>query len=129
MSLVENSAQKKVIVIDDDPMIRFLVQEYLTALGYSVESFGGGAEALVSLGSSQPDLVVLDMQMPEMNGTEVLQHIRQNPATAGVAVLMLSANASEAQNLAGPKADSYLEKPFQMQTLLEAVQSTQRAPS
>ena len=120
---------KRIMVIDDDPMIRFLVQEYLTVLGYSVQAFEGGAEALATLGSSLPDLVVLDMQMPDMNGVEVLKRIRENPDTSGVPVLMLSANANEAKDLAGPKADSYLEKPFQMQTLLEAVRSTQRDQS
>ena len=77
---------KRIMVIDDDPMIRFLVQEYLTVLGYSVQAFEGGAEALATLGSSLPDLVVHDMQMPDMNGVEVLKRIRENPDTSGVPI-------------------------------------------
>ena len=112
--------------MDDDPMIRFLVQEYLTASGFSVTACSGGIEALQVIASSPPDLIVLDMQMPEMNGLEVLANVRQLPTGAQVPVLLLSANASEAKSESGPNADQYLEKPFQMSDLLEAVKSTVR---
>lgn len=119
-------SNKKVVVIDDDPMIRFLIQEYLNAFGFSIEAFAGGTEALPAIQVSPPDLVVIDMQMPDMNGFEVLEKLRANPATAGVATLMLSANASEGPSLSEIQPDAYLEKPFQMQGLLEAVQNTSR---
>jgi DNA-binding response OmpR family regulator len=117
----------KVVVVDDDPMIRFLVQEYLAAAGFEVQAFARGAEMLETLASSQPDLVILDLQMPEMNGLEVLEKIRSSPETSSVPVLMLSANTRDAQGASAPTADQYLEKPFQMQDFLEAVQSTKRA--
>jgi CheY-like chemotaxis protein len=117
---------KKIVVIDDDPMIRFLIQEYLNAFGFSVEAFAGGSEALPAIELTPPDLVVIDMQMPDMNGFEVLEKLRTNPSTAHIATLMLSANASEGPELSEIQPDAYLEKPFQMQGLLEAVQNTSR---
>jgi DNA-binding response OmpR family regulator len=118
---------RKVVVIDDDPMIRFLIQEYLNAFGFSIETFAGGSEALPVIELSPPDLVVIDMQMPDMNGFEVLEKLRANPTTAGVATLMLSANASDGPSLSEIQPDAYLEKPFQMQGLLDAVQNTTRS--
>jgi DNA-binding response OmpR family regulator len=117
-------SQGKIAVVDDDPMIRFLVQEYLKAAGFEVDAFDGGKAALAALANLQPNLVVLDLQMPEMNGFEVLQKLRQDPITAAIPVLMLSANASEAQTIANVSANAYLEKPFQMQELLAKVEST-----
>jgi CheY-like chemotaxis protein len=117
-------SQGQIVIVDDDPMIRFLVQEYLKASGFTVEAFGSGAEALAALPSLMPNLVVLDLQMPQMNGIEVLEHLRGNPDTAAIPVLMLSANAGEAQTMSSVAANAYLEKPFQMQALLAAVEST-----
>jgi CheY-like chemotaxis protein len=117
---------KHVVVVDDDPMIRFLLQEYLKALGFSVDAYSAGREALEALANTTPDLIVLDLQMPEMNGIEVLTHLRQHPSTANTPVLMLSANATEARSDTSISADCYLEKPFQIQDLLSAVQSTVR---
>ena len=117
---------QQIMVVDDDPMIRFLVQEYLTAVGYSVTACGGGAEALGSLQNFTPDLIILDLQMPEMNGLEVLENLRGSPGTEKIPVLLLSANASDAKSESGATADHYLEKPFQMSDFLAAVKSTTR---
>lgn len=119
-------SQGHIVVVDDDPMIRFLVQEYLKASGFTVDAFESGKDALAALPSLTPNLVMLDLQMPGMNGIEVLQQLRANPGTADVPVLMLSANAGEAQTLSDTVANAYLEKPFQMQALLAAVESTKR---
>jgi CheY-like chemotaxis protein len=118
---------KQILIVDDDPMIRFLVQEYLSASGFQVTACSSGSEALSVFASSPPDLVVLDMQMPEMNGLEVLARVRELPHGESVPVLLLSANASEARSEDGPNPDQFLEKPFQMSDLLEAVKSTVRA--
>jgi DNA-binding response OmpR family regulator len=115
-----------ILVVDDDPMIRFLVQEYLKASGFQVETCAGGREALAKVSTDSPSLMILDLQMPEMNGVEVLEQLRAAPTTASIPVLMLSANASEAHTLSTVKADAYLEKPFAMQALLDAVKGTRR---
>ncbi len=117
-----------ILVVDDDPMIRFLVQEYLKASGFQVETCASGREALEKASADTPSLMILDVQMPEMNGIEVLEQLRAAPTTASIPVLMLSANASEAHTLSTVQADAYLEKPFAMQALLEAVQGTRREP-
>lgn len=117
-------SQGQIVIVDDDPMIRFLVQEYLKASGFTVEAFESGKDALAALDTLTPNLVVLDLQMPQMNGIEVLEHLRANPSTANIPVLMLSANAGEAQTMSTVVANAYLEKPFQMHALLAAVEST-----
>lgn len=122
-------SKKHIVLVDDDPMIRMLVQEYLKAFGFEVSAFDSGADALSALSKTVPDLLVLDLQMPGMNGLEVLEKVRSDPRTEPVPVLMLSANAGEAQAMPGIMADQYLEKPFQMKAFLEAVESTQRAQS
>jgi CheY-like chemotaxis protein len=119
-------SKKHIVVIDDDAMIRFLVQEYLNAFGFTVEAFPGGKEAIPAIEAKQPDLILVDMQMPDMNGFEVLAKLRENPITERIAVLMLSANASEGPQLSEVQPDAYLEKPFHMPNLLEAVENTAR---
>lgn len=116
-------SQGHIFIIDDDPMIRFLVQEYLKAADFTVDAFGSGGEALTALAPSLPDLILLDLQMPQMNGFEVLEKLRADESTAHIPVLMLSANAADARSMSSLQPNGYLEKPFQMQELLAAVQA------
>jgi DNA-binding response OmpR family regulator len=113
--------QTDVVLIDDDPMIRFLVQEYLTAFNYKVATFENGATALEGLKETDAKVILLDLQMPMMNGFEVLENLRNNPSLATTPVIMLSANASDAAHMSTIQPDAYLEKPFQMDALLRAV--------
>lgn len=117
----------KIVVVDDDPVIRILVTEYLATQGHEVEVCSSGKECLTRLSKSGgevlPDIVILDLLMPEMSGAEVLQKIRNNKDTASLPVIMLSAN-SEAQAVTktyNVRADSYIQKPFVIQTILDAV--------
>ena len=84
---------KKVMIVDDDPVIRVLVSDYLAAFGHEITVAEGGPACLRRLEEQVPDVLFLDLQMPEMNGLEVLQHIRTNPRTAAVRVIMMSANS------------------------------------
>lgn len=113
--------QTDVVLIDDDPMIRFLVQEYLTAFDYTVTTFESGSTALEGLKETAPKIILLDLQMPVMNGFEVLENLRGNPSLAPIPVIMLSANAADAAHMSTIQPDGYLEKPFQMDALLRAV--------
>ena len=116
-------SQGHIVIIDDDPMIRFLVQEYLKAAGFSVDAYASGAEALTALASCSPDLILLDLQMPQMNGAQVLERLKADASTAHLPVLLLSANAADARSLCSVEPNGYLEKPFQMQELLAAVKA------
>lgn len=115
---------KHIFLVDDDPVIRALVGDYLGMSGHTVEPYASGPECLIRLKRGTPDLVILDMQMPDMTGAEVLSKIRQNPACAKVLVLMLSGNDDtegvtlEQYNV---RADTYLQKPFDMKELLQTV--------
>lgn len=117
------SGVKKVLVVDDDPVVRILVSEYLSSNGHKVSVSADGQNCLLKLKEEQPDLVLLDMQMPDMNGIEVLSRIRNNPETAQIPVLMLSAESditklAEENNL---KLEGHILKPFAMEALLEAL--------
>jgi two-component system KDP operon response regulator KdpE len=100
-----------VLVVDDEPAITRLVRRVLESEGYAVLTADRGEQALVLLEDERPDLIVLDLMMPGMDGFEALRRIR---TTSQVAVLMLTARAADADRLKGFQsgADDYLTKPF-----------------
>ena len=113
----------RVLVVEDDPVIQMLVQEVLRGEGYDVRVADDGQAGLARVREEVPDLIVLDVMMPHMNGYEVLGHLRGDPATAEVRVLMLTAlNSGEdvARGIAAG-ADDYVRKPFQTDDLVTRV--------
>ncbi len=113
-----------IMAVDDDPLIRRLVQMNLQRQGYRVTLASNGVEALQQLEDERPDLLVLDISMPEMDGIELLRRLRAAPDTADIRVIMLSAKAQEADIHEGHRsgANAYLTKPFSPQALIETVQ-------
>ncbi|MGQ9682666.1 MAG: response regulator [Anaerolineae bacterium] len=111
---------RRVLIVDDDPDALRLVSYAFQAEGFQVSTASGGAEALALLRDSRPDLVVLDVMMPDMSGIEVCQHIRANRHTARLPVLMLSARGQVADRISGLKAgaDDYLPKPADTSELI-----------
>ena len=105
---------KKILAVDDEKFIVRLVQVTLERQGYTVVSASDGKEALEKVDSEKPDLVVLDVMMPYMDGFEVLQTLRRNPATRDIPVIMLTAKAQDADVFRGWQSgvDCYLTKPF-----------------
>jgi DNA-binding response OmpR family regulator len=103
-----------VLVAEDDPDIRMLVTLKLTRAGHQVRGFPDGLSAAADAREHPPDLAVLDMMMPGMSGLEVCQELRQDPATANIAIILLTAMAREADIAAGlaAGADDYIVKPF-----------------
>ena len=115
---------QRIFVVDDDPVIRMLVTEYLQHHGHSVEVLDSGQHCLDKLCSEVPDILVLDMLMPDMTGQEVLTNLKANPTTAGIPVIMLSADRTMAGEAAGDvKADCYLQKPFDIKEVLAAIKA------
>lgn len=110
----------KVLLVDDDPVVRILVGEYLTAKGHQVETRVDGTSALEHLKSEQgsPDIIILDFMMPGMNGAEVLQNLRESNAT--LPVVMLSADKHNLEGMDESSKSVALEKPFALDKL-EAV--------
>ena len=115
----------RVLVIDDDPDIRGLVAELLTRAGLTVEQASDGRAGLRAFHQSPPDLVVLDVSMPDLDGWQTLERIRD---LSDVPVMMLTARGAELERVRGLQAgaDDYVVKPFGRQELLARVQSLLR---
>jgi len=114
---------KKILAVDDEKHIVRLVQVNLERAGYTVVTANDGKEALEKVQTENPDLVVLDVMMPYMDGFEVLQNLRRNPATRDIPVIMLTAKAQDADVFKGWQSgvDCYLTKPFNPMELLSFV--------
>jgi DNA-binding response OmpR family regulator len=103
-----------ILLAEDDADIRFLVTFKLRQTGYQVRGFGDGLSALADARQHPPDLAILDTMMPLMSGLEVCQELRNDPATANIPIIVLTALAHEADIAAGlaAGADDYIVKPF-----------------
>ena len=123
------NAPGSVLVVDDDGDVRALLVELLTRSGYDVSEAPNGREALKLLYEQRPDLVLLDISMPELDGWATLERIRE---LSDVPVLMLSALGAELEKVRALRAgaDDYVTKPFGRQELLARVESVlRRAPA
>lgn len=114
---------KKILAVDDERHIVRLVQVNLERAGYQVVTAFDGKEALDKIESEHPDLVVLDVMMPYMDGFEVLKTLRKNQATRELPVIMLTAKAQDADIFRGWQngVDCYLTKPFNPMELISFV--------
>lgn len=104
----------KILAVDDEKHIVRLVQITLEKEGYELITASNGREALEKVASEQPDLVVMDVMMPEMDGLEALGKMKNDPATSHIPVIMLTAKAQDSDVFRGWQsgADLYLTKPF-----------------
>ena len=116
---------KKILVVDDEPKIIQLTQDYLENAGFSVMSAGDGDRALAVIHGEQPDLVILDLGLPGMDGLDVCRSIRK---TSNLPIIMLTARDEEADKLVGLElgADDYITKPFSPKELVARVRSVLR---
>ncbi len=105
---------KKILAVDDERAIVRLVQVNLERQGYEVVTAFDGKEALEKVEAENPDLIVLDVMMPYMDGFEVLQNLKKNQMTRDIPVIMLTAKAQDADVFRGWQSgvDCYLTKPF-----------------
>jgi two-component system response regulator MtrA len=112
-----------VLIADDDADILLLVKAVLERSGHEVVAVSDGAEALAIVRARKPDLAVLDISMPEVDGLEVLRRLRADPTTSELPVVLLSARAQEADVERGFAigASAYLKKPFSPRELSEHV--------
>jgi DNA-binding response OmpR family regulator len=115
-----------VLVVDDDRTVSDVVRRYLERAGYQVTQAGDGAAALAEVARDQPDLVVLDLMLPQIDGLEVCRRLRADPH--GVPIVMLTALGEEADRVLGLQvgADDYVTKPFSPRELVLRVQSVLR---
>jgi CheY-like chemotaxis protein len=113
----------RVLVVDDDAVIRQLISVNLEMEGFEVDTAVDGLDALEKVRAGQPDLVTLDIMMPRMDGWEAAAALREDPLTASVKVVLLSARAQEADLRRGEGigVDAYLTKPFDPNELILTV--------
>ena len=116
---------KKILVIDDEPKIVDICRDYLQAAGFDVIQANDGLKGLAAARSEQPDLVVLDLMLPGMNGLDVCRELRRD---GSVPIIMLTARVEETDKLVGLElgADDYLTKPFSPRELVARVRTVLR---
>lgn len=114
---------RRILAVDDEKHIVRLIQVNLERQGYEVLTAFDGKEALQKVEEERPDLVVLDVMMPYMDGFEVLQNLKRNPDTRDIPVIMLTAKAQDADVFKGWQSgvDMYLTKPFNPMELISFV--------
>jgi len=119
---------KTVLVVDDEPELVKLLDFNLTKAGYLVLTARDGESGLAAARKHAPDVIVLDVMMPGIDGLEVCRRLRQESSTAGVPILMLTAKADEADRVLGLElgADDYLVKPFGLRELQARVKALLR---
>ncbi|MEK7328059.1 MAG: adenylate/guanylate cyclase domain-containing protein [Chloroflexota bacterium] len=128
MTVDINPSARRILVVDDDWLNRELLEAYLKEAGYQCVMAGDGVLALQAAGANPPDLVLCDVQMPRMNGYEVCRHLKSNPATQFIPVVMVTALDSDDEKLRAVEAgaDDFVTKPFNAILLLTRVKSLLR---
>jgi two-component system, OmpR family, alkaline phosphatase synthesis response regulator PhoP len=121
-------ARTRILVVDDEPDILELVQYNLSKAQYEVVGVESGEEALVQVRTTPPDLIVLDLMLPGVDGLEVCRALKRDTRTAAVPIVMLTARGEEADIVAGLElgADDYLTKPFSPRVLLARIRAVLR---
>lgn len=114
---------KKILAVDDEKHIVRLIQVNLQRAGYNVDVAYDGLEALKKVEEDPPDLIVLDVMMPQLDGFETLKRLKANPLTSEIPVIMLTAKSQDADVFRGWQSgvDCYLTKPFNPMELLAFV--------
>jgi two-component system, OmpR family, response regulator VicR len=118
------TAGKQVIVIEDDPEMIELVKLILTKDGFDVIGVDNGRDGLARIGEVMPDVVLLDLMMPGMDGWEVYQAVKANDATKRIPVIIITAKAQSIDRVLGlhiAKVDDYITKPFSPSELVSSV--------
>ena len=118
----------RILIVEDDSDIAELVARYLDKAGLLTDRAASGREALQMIGAKPPDLVLLDLMLPHVDGLEVCRQIRSSGATAAIPIIMVTARAEESERIVGLElgADDYLAKPFSPNELVARVRALLR---
>ena len=116
---------KQILCIEDEPEMIDLIRLILERRGFNVQGAAGGMEGIKKIRELLPDLVLLDLMMPDMDGWEVYQQMKADEATRGIPVIVVTAKAQSIDKVLGlhiAKVDDYIAKPFSPQELLDSVE-------
>ncbi len=122
----------QVLVVDDDPGIRAVLVDCLSDAGFAVHEATNGVEALVEMGRRRPDVIVLDLMMPVMDGRAFAEACHRSAGLDGIPILLLSATpglSHIATQLKGLGVQAYLPKPFDLDVLVQAAEELVSAPT
>ena len=122
----EGAANRTVLIVDDDPRIREVLVSFLRTLGLQCRTATDGAEALQAVAAAPPDLILLDIMMPGLDGIETCRRLKANPAWAAIPVIALTGqdNPASAAQMQQAGTLMYLAKPFTIENLLTTVRLT-----
>ena len=124
-------APARILVVEDDSDIAELVERYLTKAGFATDRISSGRDAVAAIALKTPDLLVLDLMLPHLDGLEICRRVRANEHTAHLPIIMLTARAEESERIIGLElgADDYLAKPFSPNELVARVRALLRRAS
>lgn len=129
-------SNRTVVIVEDEQEMIDLIQLILSRRGFDVIGANGGAKGLEAIRQHQPDLVLLDLMMPEMDGWQVYQQLKADDDTASIPVIVVTAKAQNIDKVLGlhiAKVDDYIPKPFSLEELVERIEKvlkrSQRAQS
>lgn len=113
----------KVLAVDDIPLNLLLIQKMLSKFNFQIKTASNGKNALLSVAQEKPDLILLDLMMPEIDGFEVIRRVRGNPDTTGIRIVILSAlnSGEDVVKAFDLGADDFITKPIIMEKLLDCV--------
>ena len=114
-------ARRRVLIVEDEPYVRDAIATYLEKAGYEVDEAGSGIQALERMRSAMPDLVLLDLGLPVMSGSDFVAAVRQEPRLASAAVVVLSGQSDLTDEVAHLGARASLAKPIDLDILLAVV--------
>lgn len=119
-----NDRSSRVLVVDDEPEIHAVLGKLLSREGYDVDSAYSAEEAFQSIKDSKPDLVILDIMMPQTSGIEVCNKLKADPNTSDILILIVSARDAQSDRIEGLThgADDYVSKPFHLRSLMRKIE-------
>ncbi|MBT3182586.1 MAG: response regulator [Deltaproteobacteria bacterium] len=119
-----NSKGYRILVVDDEPEIHAVLAKLLSKEGYDVDSAYNADEAFDSISREKPDLMILDIMMPQVSGIEVCNRIKGDKSTSDILVLIVSARDAQEDRIEGLShgADDYVSKPFHLRSLVRKIE-------
>jgi DNA-binding response OmpR family regulator len=122
---MDSIAKKCIVYIEDDPEMLDLVELILNSHGFDVHGAHGGREGIDLVHQEHPDLILLDLMMPDLDGWDVYQQLKAEPETKEVPVIVITAKTQSIDKVLGlhiAKVDDYISKPFRPQELLDSIE-------